>query len=146
MRTGFTFRHEPAAAAGVVGRVERLHHHALVAARPATRRARRSAPAASVVWTRGTARSPTSASSAAWRSRERLVDQVHAVDVEHVEEPHEERIAGAGGVVAPEGAHRVLERRCGLASASTPSTSPSSTNDVGGQRAGDRDHDPGGGR
>ena len=68
--------------------------------------------------------------------RERLVDEVVAVDVEHVEEAHEQRRGRARGVVAPK---RLIVswKAWGAASSSTPSTSPSSTTDVDRQRAGD---------
>ena len=42
--------------------------------------------------------------------REGLVDEVDAVDVEHVEEAHQQRIATGGRIVPTERGHRVLER------------------------------------
>ena len=111
-----TLHLEPARrAAGLVGRVERLGHHALVAgASASSRNARRLARRRRCDARTRSASGQRGASSAAKRSRAGRSRQVIAVEVQHVEENGESgssALPRRPSTVRPEPPHRVLERQ-----------------------------------
>ena len=134
MCTGLTLRQAFPRRPGVVGRRERLHHHALVAGgerlveqRAARRPDRRCAPP-------GCGAAPRSRPSPSRRAVERLVDEVAAVDVEDVEP---RRVAARSGPARFGGRRCSAEswNACGSPSSVTPMTSPSRTTRLDRQRA-----------
>ena len=80
-------------------------------------------------------RSPTSALHDLESVAERSVDEVVAVDVQHVEEERVERARGAGAVSESRPNELIVSwNACGRASSSTPIASPSSTTACTGKR------------
>ena len=108
--TGLILRHGAAPAAGVVGRVERLDHHALVAgADRAVEERRRLVGIGGDDRRQPGARPARSWSRRSRRTDERLVDDRRAAGVKDVEEVRRQAVAAAGRRIGAEVAHRVLE-------------------------------------